>query len=79
MENRTEQIRSVIDHLNAIQTGELAAIRTRLAVATERLRALGESDLEKTLGEAERQLFSGNGSEFRRLLAQTVARLGHLR
>lgn len=76
---RKEQIRASIEALNAIQVGELSAIDNKVAAAREELRTLNEPELERSLEESRRCLAQGDVTNFRRLLAQTVSRLGHLK
>lgn len=77
MERKT-RIRGVIGELNAIGPGELGAIFAKLKIAEEALAELGESDLLATVAEARSQLGRGDLANYRRLISQAVARLGHL-
>ena len=77
--DRKERLGAIIDHLNAIHIGDLAAIETRLAKAGEDLASLGETDLSRTLDEARSSLGRADLANFRRLVAQTVSRIGHLK
>ena len=79
MFSRGERVRKVIGGLNALQVGEIRSMAAKLSVAKEALVALDEPDLASVIQQAQEKLGSGDLSEFRRLVAQTVARLGHLR
>lgn len=79
MKSRSEQLHGVIGTLNAIHVGDLQAILGKLGEAGAVLRALEVSEIESALGEARQSLLRGDMPNFRRLVAQVVARLGHLR
>jgi hypothetical protein len=76
---RKERIGALIDAMNAIHIGELSSIDAKLGAAKDQLAALGESDLEKLSVEARERLRGGDAANFRRLVAQLVSRLGHLK
>ena len=77
--SRAERIASVISALNAVAVGELAAIETRVQVAYQELCGLDAPELADVLRSASAALGRGDLGNFRRLIAQTVSRLGHLR
>ena len=77
--SRSERIHRLIEALNAVTVGEFSAIETKLTAAREELATLQEADLEKTVAEAQAHLLKGDLASFRRLVAQAVSRLGHLR
>ena len=75
---RKTRIRSVIGELNAIGPGEFGAIVGKLKIAEDALADLGESGLLAIVAEARGQLSRGDLANYRRLISQAVARLGHL-
>ena len=77
--SRKEQVSAVIEELNAIQVGELSTIESKLASIRQDLGTLGERELERTVAAAGSELVRGDAANFRRLLAQAVSRLGHLK
>ena len=78
-QGRRAQVQGLMDLLNSINVGELGSIETKLASVREDLRGLGESEVEKVIEEAWASLTRADLVNFRRLLAQAVAKLGHLR
>jgi len=77
--DRRARIRGVIGGLNAIGPGELGGIVAKLKIAEETLAELGEQELLRTIEEARSVLALGDLANYRRLVSQAVARLGHLR
>ena len=77
--SRKERIETVMAGLNALEVGELSAIDNKLVVATQEVAGLEELELEGVLQAARTALGRGDVPNFRRLVAQTVSRLGHLR
>jgi len=72
-----QRISGVIEALNAIEVGEISAIVHKLRMAEEELGGLDVGELQATLGEARKHLDDGDVTNFRRLVAQAISKLGH--
>ena len=79
MSNRKSSIGHVIKSLNALDVGELSSIDAKLRTAEARMSELDMTELARTVEEARTCLGTGDVANFRRLVSQTVAKLGHLR
>jgi hypothetical protein len=73
------ELRRLIAYLNAIDVGELDAIRGKLTQAREVCLALDQTELADLLGQAERALFAADLKTYRKRIATVVSRLGHLK
>ena len=71
--------REIIVSLNSLGIGDLDSIRKKLETVRQEVRAQGQIELADRLDEASSALDRGQLTEYRRLLAQVVSRLGHLR
>jgi hypothetical protein len=71
--------REIIVSLNSLGIGDLDSIRKKLEAVRQEVRAQGQDELAARLDEASSALDRGQLTEYRRLLAQVVSRLGHLR
>ena len=76
---RKDQIGTLISSLNAIGVGTLSSIQSKVQSAAADLEGLGEKELAALLHEAGGCLDTGDFENYRRLLSQTVSKLGHLR
>jgi hypothetical protein len=76
---RSGEIGAIIHRLNSIHIGEASAIATKLEAAASDLRRLGETEIEAVIHQAASEFGRADLVNFRRLVAQAVAKLGHLR
>ena len=65
--------------MTALDVGELSAIDAKLRSAEENIAGMDMPELAETVGEARSRLGVGDTANFRRLVSQAVARLGHLK
>ena len=73
------KLSKLIITLNSIGVGELASITSKLEGVRSELSGLGQPELAENLDSARSAIQRGDMAEFRRLLSQTVSRLGHVR
>ena len=69
----------LIGLLNGISVGEIDAIRGKLESAQQELLSLEQPELAQAMGEALSAVAQGDVKNFRRLVAQVVSKLGHVR
>ena len=65
--------------LNALTTGDLDAIRSKLDEARKGVAALGFDEVEGLVTEARTALDGGDLKTYRKRVASAIAKLGHLR
>lgn len=65
--------------LNALNFGDLDAIRSRLDEARAALAGLGHDEVAAIVGEAEAALNGGDLKTYKKRVATAISRLGHLR
>jgi hypothetical protein len=72
-------VKGMIEALNALSVGELAALRRRVFEVREHAARQELSEVTAILDEALEQLAAGDLKTFRRKVAHAVSRLGHVR
>jgi hypothetical protein len=72
-------VKGMIEALNALSVGELAALRRRVLEVREHAARQELSEITAILDEALEQLAAGDLKAFRRKVAHAVSRLGHVR
>jgi len=72
-------VSQLITHLNAIEVGEIDAIRAKLEEARAACLELQQDLLAAQLDEAVQALGSGDLQRYRKRLATVISRLGHVR
>ena len=71
--------REIIAILNSLSLSEVSAVEGELARARDALAGLGHVELSEGCEKARRHLHDGKVSEFRRMVANVTAKLGHLK
>ena len=71
--------REIIVSLNSLGVGDLDSIRGKIRAVRQEIRAQGQDELADRLDDASAALDRGQLTEYRRLLAQVVSKIGHLR
>ena len=79
MTARRDSVSGLIAAINSIGVGELGAIESKLQAVKSGLGGIDAPDVSQAVAEAEACLKRLDLENFRRLLAQAVAKLGHLR
>ena len=69
----------VIALLNGISVGELDSIRSKLEAARRDLLEVEQKELAASVEQAQGAIQKGDLQDFRRLVAQVVSKLGHVR
>ena len=69
----------LVAYINAIQVGDLDAIRHKIGQAREACVEMSQDELAEVLGEAEAALDVADMKTYRKRLATVVAKLGHLK
>ena len=77
--SHSQNVSSLIGMLNGISVGELGAITGKLAAVRQDLSELQEAELDQALEQALQSIQRGDVKDFRRLVAQMVSKLGHVR
>ncbi|MFC2172977.1 hypothetical protein ACFLU6_10160 [Acidobacteriota bacterium] len=77
MANIKEQV--LIDSINNIKVGECSRIQAKLQQVEMNLKEINQVDLSVLVHDAQQKLEGGDVPGFRKLLAQVVSRLGHLK
>jgi len=69
----------LIAHLNALNLGEMDAIRDKLEQARQACLDLQQAELAGYLGDASRALSNADLKTYRKRVETVIARLGHIR
>lgn len=69
----------LIAHLNALNLGEMDAIRDKLEQARQACLDLQQAELADYLGDASRALSDADLKTYRKRVETVIARLGHIR
>jgi hypothetical protein len=77
--SQAQKVGQLIGVLNGISVGELGVITGKLSAIRPDLNELQSTDLDQTLDQALQAIQRGDVKDFRRLVAQLVSKLGHLR
>ena len=77
--SQSQKVSSLIGVLNGISVGEIGAITGKLTAARQDLAELREAELDQALEQALQAIQRGDVKDFRRLVAQLVSKLGHVR